>query len=345
LAAKLNGELSRGGPNEDQELALRSLLKIASKATLAQAAALMDNENVGALLVADQDKVLRIVTARDIVLRAGDASDRREIAHGHHTAPLPALPGGVLLRPHSADGCLPPVPVEAGAGSRSCQIGLRFQPSAIGGVSSEHDPRETADPMAKDVLDGGAVPLPVALAALLRCVWRSLALLAGRRLAQPTERIADMLQFADGSHAAIYRETVRTDAVPEDPVLLIVGFRLRWVRGWGHTVFRAESLLNTLLFAGFPGFASKLWLANDEHGLYRGVYQWNGATAARSYVRALWWALALVSDRGSIRAVACPGLRRDDVLADPSILDRCARSDSARWWHVTRVEEAQAAAQ
>jgi hypothetical protein len=30
-------------------------------------------------------------------------------------------------------------------------------------------------------------------------------------------------------------------------------------------VFRAESILNTPLFAGFPGFVSKLWLAHDEN--------------------------------------------------------------------------------
>jgi hypothetical protein len=30
-----------------------------------------------------------------------------------------------------------------------------------------------------------------------------------------------------------------------DPCVLVVGFRLRAVRGWGHAAFRAESLLNT----------------------------------------------------------------------------------------------------
>ena len=35
------------------------------------------------------------------------------------------------------------------------------------------------------------------------------------------------------------------------------------------------SLLNTPFFVGFPGFVSKLWLANDEHGVYRGLYRWD----------------------------------------------------------------------
>lgn len=40
-------------------------------------------------------------------------------------------------------------------------------------------------------------------------------------------------------------------------------------------MFRPMSLLNTPFFVGFPGFVSKLWLANDEHGVYRGLYQWD----------------------------------------------------------------------
>jgi hypothetical protein len=53
--------------------------------------------------------------------------------------------------------------------------------------------------------------------------------------------------------------------------VLVVEFRLRAVRGLGHAAFRWESLLNTPLFAGFPGFVSKLWLANDDLGRYRGL--------------------------------------------------------------------------
>lgn len=80
-------------------------------------------------------------------------------------------------------------------------------------------------------------------------------------------------------------------------------------------------MLNTPLFVGFRGCVSKLWLAHDENGVYRGLYQWNDAQLADAYVRALWWVLALVSARGSIHYVVLPGLRRDDVLADPTVLD------------------------
>src|SRR5512140_1565492 len=99
-----------------------------------------------------------------------------------------------------------------------------------------------------------------------------------------------------------------------------VGLRLRAVRGWGHAVFRWESLLNTPLFAGFPGLVSKLWLADDERGRYRGLYEWDDPKRAEAYARALWRVLALVSVPGSIHYVVLPRLRRDELLAWPQVL-------------------------
>jgi hypothetical protein len=64
----------------------------------------------------------------------------------------------------------------------------------------------------------------------------------------------------------VYRETIIDRAAPQDPCVHVVAFRLRLVRGWAHQAFRWESLLNTPLFVGFPGFVSKLWLAHDERG-------------------------------------------------------------------------------
>src|SRR6266581_2984785 len=73
---------------------------------------------------------------------------------------------------------------------------------------------------------------------------------------------------------------------------LLRQFRLRAVRGLGHAAFRRESLLNTPLFAGFPGFVSKLWLAHDDLGRYRGLYEWDAPLLAENYARALWRVLA-----------------------------------------------------
>ena len=123
-------------------------------------------------------------------------------------------------------------------------------------------------------------------------------LLAQRRVHQPRTWVGRRLRFADGSSAPVYRETVIDRGPAEEPCLLVVGFRLRAVRGRGHVLFRWESELNTPLFVGFPGFVSKLWLAHDDHDLYRGVYEWDGPHRAEDYARALYRVLALVSCTG-----------------------------------------------
>jgi hypothetical protein len=161
---------------------------------------------------------------------------------------------------------------------------------------------------------------------------RMLRLLAGGRLTHPRARKDLLLTFADGSTSRVYRETRVDDGRAADPVVLVVGFVLRGVRGrLGHAAFRAESWLNTPMFVGFPGFTSKLWMTADEHGVYRGLYEWDGADRAWHYVHALSWVLGLVSVPGSIRAHVGPALRRDDVLARPEALG--APSDEEdRWW-------------
>jgi hypothetical protein len=182
-------------------------------------------------------------------------------------------------------------------------------------------------------------PLPYGAAAreVIRCVGSTLGLLTHRRLRHPREHIGRELIFADGTAARVYRETVIAGRAPKEPCVLFVEFRLRAVRGWGHAVFRAESLLNTPLFVGFPGLVSKLWLAHDDHGVYRGVYQWDGSDSAEHYARSLWRVLALVSVPGSIHYVVVPGLRRDEVLAAPHLLDAVAPKDADAWWRVIAV--------
>src|SRR4051794_11784309 len=79
---------------------------------------------------------------------------------------------------------------------------------------------------------------PVAATGVGRCVARSVALLAGRKIRQPKQNAGLVVSFADGSHGRVYRETVPPLAAT-DPVALVVEFRLRWIRGWGHRLFRA----------------------------------------------------------------------------------------------------------
>ena len=81
---------------------------------------------------------------------------------------------------------------------------------------------------------------------------------------------------------------------------------------------------------------SKLWLADDERGRYRGLYEWDGPKQAEAYARALWRVLALVSVPGSIHYVVLPGLRRDELLARPQVLADAA-ADAAAWWRLAAV--------
>ena len=173
-----------------------------------------------------------------------------------------------------------------------------------------------------------------ALRALISCVATTARLLWQGRIHLPPGHVGMRLRFADGTSARVYRETVVGRAATRDPCVLVVEFRLRAVRGFGHTLFRWESLLNTPLFVGFPGFVSKLWLAADERGRYRGVYEWDGPRRAEAYARALWRVLALVSVRGSIHYLVLPGLRRDAVLADPHLLDAVAPEATRAWWRL-----------
>ena len=186
-----------------------------------------------------------------------------------------------------------------------------------------------------DQMDQSALAYDAALRALTGCVASTARLLWRRQVHLPTEQVGRRLRFADGTSARVYRATVVVRDATQDPCVLVVEFRLRAVRGWAHTAFRWESLLNTPLFVGFPGFVSKLWLANDERGRYRGLYEWDGPQRADHYARALWRVLALVSVPGSIHYVVLPGLRRDELLARPQVLADAA--DAAAWWRLAEV--------
>ena len=187
------------------------------------------------------------------------------------------------------------------------------------------------DPGIRGLSDQAPLRYDAALRALASCVISTARLLWQRRVHLPVEQVGRRLRFADGTSARVYRETVVGRGATRDPCVLVVEFRLRAVRGWAHAAFRLESLLNTPLFVGFPGFVSKLWLAHDERGRYRGLYEWDGPQRADHYARALWRVLALVSVPGSIHYMVLPGPRRGEFLARPRVLAGGA-ADGAAWW-------------
>jgi hypothetical protein len=158
-------------------------------------------------------------------------------------------------------------------------------------------------------------------------------MLVRRTVHYPRAHLGMQLSFADGTHAPVFRETVVDRGPLLDPCVLVVDFRLRPVHGWGHAIFRRESLLNTPLFVGFPGFVSKLWLAHDARGVYRGVYEWDGPERAESYARCLWRILELGCEPDSIHYIVLPGLCRDEVLRQPNLVLNAPNAQGERaWW-------------
>jgi hypothetical protein len=155
-------------------------------------------------------------------------------------------------------------------------------------------------------------------------------MVARHEVHQPRVHVGRPLGFADGTTSRVYRETV-VDRTALEPSVLVVSFRLCAVRGGAHRAFEWESLLNTPLFVGFPGFVSKLWLAHDENDVYRGVYEWDGPAAAEHYARSLWRVLAFVSCRGSIDYRVIPELRRDVFLTEPGAV---RTRETRAWWQV-----------
>lgn len=189
--------------------------------------------------------------------------------------------------------------------------------------------------MSTTVTSTARAPLPhrEVWPAIVRSVVATARMLRRRQLHQPRGNVGRVVTFADGSHARIYRET-SVGVVTRKPCVLMVSFRLRRVRGRGHRAFELESELNTPLFAGFPGFRSKLWLAHDEEGRYRGIYEWDGEAAAERYARSLWRVLALVSERGSIDYRVLPGVQRHEHLAAPDVR---ASGAHGSWWRVVEA--------
>lgn len=185
------------------------------------------------------------------------------------------------------------------------------------------------------VTTGGPLPIGSAFVAVARCVMTSLGLLLRSRVRVPRGNRGLRVGFADGTSAFVFRETVIDRPAPRDPCVLVVTFALRAVRGRGHALFRRESLLNTLLFAGFPGLVSKLWLTDDQRGRYRGLYEWDGPESATAYLGALWRVLALVSAPGSIDYRVLPGLDRTGLFEQ--LPHGTEQADGSQWWRVTEV--------
>lgn len=178
-------------------------------------------------------------------------------------------------------------------------------------------------------------PLPVwvAMNGVLYSVRRTAALLREGRIQLPRNHVGERVRFANGTAESVYRESLVDRTPPARPAVLCVQFRLRLVRGVGHGLFRWESMLNTPLFIGFPGFVSKLWFRHDSEGSYRGIYQWDDPARAEAYARALWQVLAIGCVPGSIHYHVIPDRERDEFLRTPPDAE-----GGNEWWRPVAIE-------
>lgn len=194
--------------------------------------------------------------------------------------------------------------------------------------------------MTQDLKSGRTPATGAAGMTLLLSGWTTASYLARGRLHLPRGHVGTALRFADGSKSEVFRETTLSRPPTADPCVLVVEFRLRAVTGRGHRAFRGASLLSTPLFAGFPGFFSKLWLGPDQRGVYRGLYEWDGPALAEHYARTVHHLLAVVCVPGSVQHHLLPGVRRDALLAAPErFVDPARRStdEASAWWRPVKA--------
>lgn len=161
-------------------------------------------------------------------------------------------------------------------------------------------------------------------------------MLARHEIEMPKGNLGRTMRFADGTASEVYRETAMRQRQHDDLVLLAVRFRLRIIglSRFAHFLFRVESLLNTLLFAAHRGFQTKLWLTDRSTGHYRGIYEWNGRTAAIDYLETLRVVLAPWVQAGSYAYEVIEDVSRDEYL-DGLLPDDVGRS-SGSWWRPVR---------
>lgn len=158
-------------------------------------------------------------------------------------------------------------------------------------------------------------------------------LAAAGGLRSPRVHVGRRITFADGTTSVVFRETVRHVPIAH-PAVLVVRFRLRLIGAHPlpHAVFRRESALHTPLFAGFPGFRTKLWLADHDTAIYRGIYDWDGVDRAFAYAAPLSRLLRLVSERGSVAYHVVPGVSRQTVLDAATGDADHAVGGATAWW-------------
>jgi hypothetical protein len=174
----------------------------------------------------------------------------------------------------------------------------------------------------------------VGIARVIRSIIVCTLFLMRGRLHQPSRYVGGALWFANGTRARIFRETVVDRQRPTAPAVLVVEFRLRVAHERTHLLLQRLSVLATPLFAGFPGFVSKLWLTDDESGVYREIYEFDGAAHAESYAETLRWIIRRVVVAGTFEGHVVGG-EWAGLVAQAECLATDAPPDLTAAWRPT----------
>jgi hypothetical protein len=137
----------------------------------------------------------------------------------------------------------------------------------------------------------------------LRCAGLVIVLLARRELHIDRRGAGVTVAVPDGRRFVVFRDTSRGNGDLDDTVTLAVWFHLRAMPPGSRLrrfLFERESILNTLLYAGFEGYRRKLWMVDPETCDYAGLYGWQGRAAAERYAAYITAVLRPLSVPGSV---------------------------------------------
>jgi hypothetical protein len=115
-----------------------------------------------------------------------------------------------------------------------------------------------------------------------RCFGAGVGMLRRRELHLPRKKVGRVIRFGDGTPGRVDRETVWTGRqTPRASCSCHSGCE----ESAGTRCFGWRASSTPRCSSGSRGFVSKLWLANDRDGIYRGLYEWDGADRAERYAR------------------------------------------------------------
>jgi hypothetical protein len=153
-----------------------------------------------------------------------------------------------------------------------------------------------------------------------RCAAQVLRLMARHRLQIRNGNVGKPVRLPDSREFVVFRETTCDGGDLEGTVTLAVWFHLRGVPGGARLrrfLFERESILNTILYAGFAGYRVKLWMVDPVTSDYAGLYAWRDRESASAYARYIATVLRPLSRPGSV-GYEIVEVRLDEHLAATS---------------------------